>query len=411
MAGLRGTQMWPPPLYANPNVPLMAGGAVYSPSSDVRQDRPTALVLLLPLVFVLSGTLIRFLAFRYAEPDTDWTQYFDALCRWDCTWYIRMAETGYDTFPVPSRVSAGNWAFFPFYPILVGLIGKLVPLPTIVLASLLSIVTAYTAVVVAWPLLGRNVRAYALYAAFMLSGPVSFYFTTFFTEVMFVLLTTFVFRFLGRSNYHGAAGASALLSATRIVGVFASLSIGAKAMMDYRQEKGTWRGAIGGLLSQPKLVLAIFVSPLGFFTYVAFLNYWVGDGLAFSHTQRAWGRMIDNPATYLWEGLTNWPDNGALLSNSQILALAAVTGLVVTAILAWRKQWPAVVFCLFCIVIPLAAGLASMLRFMAGMAPITITAATLLGRSRWTFVVSLLGLMIGAWFVTLAWLGGNVALV
>lgn len=384
---------------------------MYSPSTDFRQDKATALVLLLPLIFVLSGTLIRFLAFRYAEPDTDWMQYFDALCRWDCTWYVRMAETGYDTFPVPSRVSAGNWAFFPFYPILVGLIGKLIPLPTIVLASILSIATAYAAVVVAWPLLGKNIRAYTLYAAFMLSGPVSFYFTTFFTEVMYVLLTTLVFRFLGRSDYLGAGAAAALLSATRIVGVFASLSIGIKALMDYRQAKGTWSGVIGGLLGQPKLVLAIFISPLGFFTYVAFLNYWVGDGLAFSHTQRAWGRMIANPAIYLWEGLVNWSNGGALVSNSQILALAAVTGLIITGVLAWRKQWPAVIFCLFCIIIPLAAGLASMLRFMAGMAPITITAATLLGKNRWLFAISLLGLITGAWFVTLAWLGGNVALV
>lgn len=382
-----------------------------SPSPDTGHDKPNRLVLLLPVLFVLSGTLIRFLAFRYAQPDTDWKQYFDALCRWDCTWYIRMAETGYDTFPVPSRVSAGNWAFFPFYPMLVGVIGKFIPLPTIVLASLISMVTAYAAIVAAWPLLGRNIMAYTLYAAFMLSGPVSFYFTTFFTEVMFVLLTTLVFRFLARSDYLGAAGASALLSGTRIVGVFASLSIGVKALMDYRRDKGTWRGIIGGLLGQPKLMLAIFISPLGFFIYVAFLNYWIGDGLAFSHTQRAWGRMIDNPATYLWEGLVNWPDDGAILSNSQILALAAVTGLVATAVLALRKQWPAVVFCLFCIIIPLAAGLASMLRFMAGMAPVTITAATILGKNRIVFAISLITLLIGAWFVTLAWLGGNIALV
>ena len=384
---------------------------MYLPSIDPSQDRPTRLVLLLPLLFVLSGTLIRFFAFRYAQPDAEWTQYFSALCRWDCTWYIRMAETGYDTFPVPSRVNAGNWAFFPFYPILVGLVAKIIPLPTIALASLMSIATTYVAVVLAWPLLGKNLRAYTIYAAFMLSGPVSFYFTTFFTEVMFVLLTTLVFRFLGRSDYLGAAGAAALLSGTRIVGVFTSISIGIKALMDYREDKGTWRGIVGGILGQPKLILALFISPLGLFTYMAFLTYWVGDGLAFRHTQRAWGRQIANPLTYLWEGLNNWPDSGPLISNSQILALAAIAGLLLTIVLAVRKQWPAVVFCLLCIIIPLAAGLASMLRFITAMVPLTITAATLLGRNRIIFVISLAGLIIGAWFTTLAWLGGNVALV
>jgi hypothetical protein len=384
---------------------------MFSPQLDPRADRPTLLVWLLPLAFVLSGTLIRFLAFRFAQPDVEWTNYFSALCRWDCGWYVRMAETGYDTFPVPGKIAAGNWAFFPLYPMLVGLAGKLVPLPTIMLASIISIITAYAAVVLAWPLLGRSIRAYTLYAAFVLSGPLSIYFTTFFTEVMFVLLSTIFFRELGRSNYLGAALASALLSATRIVGVFASLSLGLQALLDYRKRTGSWHGVVGGILGQPRLVLAIFVSPLGLFAYMAFLHFWVGDGLAFSHVQRAWARVIANPAVYLWQGLTNWPNDGTLISNSQILALAAVTGLVTTAVLAWRRQWPAALFVLITTVIPLGAGLASMMRFMAGMAPVTITLATLLGRNRIVFVLTLMGLLAGAWFATLAWLGGNIALV
>lgn len=384
---------------------------MFQASSDPREDRATVFVLLLPLAFVLLGTLIRFLAFRYQLPDLPFSNYFQSLCRWDCTWYVRMAETGYDPFPVPSRVNAGNWAFFPFYPMLVGAITKLVPLPTIVTASLVSILTAYAAVVAAWPLLGRSRKAYALYAAFMLSGPVSIYFTTFFTEVMFVLLTTLVFRYLGRSNYLGAAAATALLSATRIVGVFASLSIGVQALMDYRRNAGTWRGVVGGLLGQPKLVLAIFIAPLGLFAYMAFLHYWIGDGLAFSHAQRAWGRQIANPVLYLWQGLNAWPGDERWLTPSQILALAGCAGIVLTGILAWRRQWPAVVFALLCVFIPLAAGLASMLRFMSGMAPLTITAMTILGRNRVIFVLSLVALLAGAWFATLSWLGGNVALV
>ncbi|NGP19344.1 hypothetical protein [Devosia aurantiaca] len=384
---------------------------MYSTQLDPRADRPTLWVWLLPLVFVVTGTLLRFFAFRYAQPDAEWTSYFDALCRWDCEWYVRMAETGYDRFPVPSRIAAGNWAFFPFYPMLVGLVGKLIPIPTIVLASGMSIVTAYAAVVLAWPLLGRNIRAYALYAAFMLSGPLSIYFTTFFTEVMFVLLTTIVFRALGRSDYLGAALASALLSATRIVGVFASLAIGLQALLDYRTRTGSWRGVVGGLLGQPRLVLAIFLSPLGFFAYMAFLHYWIGDGLAFSHVQRAWARVVANPVFYLWQGLTTWPTGGAWVSNAQILALAAIGGLIATAVLAFRRQWPAALFVFVATVIPLAAGLASMLRFMAGMPPVTITLATLLGRYRVLFAITLAGLLIGAWFTTLAWLGGNVALV
>ena len=384
---------------------------MYPPSSDPQIDRPPALVWLLPLLFIASGTLIRFFAFRHAQPDADWFGYFDALCRWDCEWYISMTERGYDRFPVEARTSAANWAFFPLYPMLVGLVGHIVPIPTLLLANLMSLITAYAAVVLAWPLLGRNLRAYTLYSAFIFSGPLSMYFTTFFTEVMFVLLTTLVFRSLGRSDYIGAGLAAALLSGTRIVGVFASLSLGLQALLDYRRRNGSWRGVIGGIVGQPRLVLAIFISPLGLFAYMAFLHFWIGDGFAFSHVQRAWGRVVANPGVYLWNGLTSWPSNGAWITGSQILALSAVTAFAATAVLAWRRQWPAALFVFVATIIPLAAGLGSMLRFVAGMVPVTVTLATLLGHYRWLFLISLATLLVGAWFTTLAWLGGHAALI
>lgn len=380
-------------------------------SLDAKHDRQTAFVLLLPLIFVVLGMAIRFAAFRYQLPDRPGSDYFDVMCRWDCGWYINIAETGYDRFPVPNRINAGNWAFFPFYPILVGLITKVIALPTDITASIVSTMVAYAAVIAAWPLLGKARNAYVLYAMFMLSGPVSFYFTSFFTEVMFVLLTTLVFRFLARSNYLGAAGAATFLSATRIIGVFVAISIGVQALVDYRRTTGSWRGVVGGLLGNPKFVLAIFIAPLGLFVYMAFLHYWMGDGLAFSHVQRAWGRQVANPLVYLWRGLTNFRDDAVAPSPSQILALAACAGFALTAVLVWRRQWAAAIFCLLGVVIPLAAGLASMVRFMTGMAPLTITLMTMLAKTRWLFALSALAMLAGAWFTTLAWLGGNIALV
>jgi hypothetical protein len=45
------------------------------------------------------------------------------------------------------------------------------------------------------------------------------------------------------------------------------------------------------------------------------------------------------------------------------------------------------------------------------MAPLTIGLITILAKHRWLFALSALGLLAGAWFTTLAWLGGNIALV
>jgi len=368
-------------------------------------------VVLLPLIFLLIGIGVRFLAFRTAMPDADPLTYLDELCRWDCSWYVRIAREGYDTFPTPTRVSAGNWAFFPLYPVAVGFIAKLIALPTIVVASVVSMLTSYAAVLVAWPLFERNLRAYALYAAYLLAGPFSFYFASFFSETLFVLLTTWVFVALRRSAYLEAGFAIALLSATRIVGVFATLALVLQAALDYRRETGSWRGLIPAALQRPKLLLSIFIAPTGLFAYMAFLYWRIGDGMAFSHVQRAWGRQIGNPFAYYWDALTSFPDTGFWPTPAQWLALAISVGFVLVGVLAWRRQWAAALFALIAFALPLNAGTASMLRFVAGMAPVAVLAMQLLATWRWLTWLGFAILLAGCYFVTIAWMTGNVALV
>ena len=371
----------------------------------------TALIVLLPLLFLVLGLVLRYLAFRTTFPDREITGFVQSMCRWDCSWYIKLAETGYDPYPVPSRINAGNWAFFPFYPLLVGVVRRALPFATIVTASGVSLLTAYAASVLAWPLFNKDLRAYTLYAAYLLSGPFSFYFTSFFTEPMFVLLTTLVFVMLRRSDYVAAGLATALLSATRIVGVFATLSIVLQASLDHRAATGSWRGLIPGLLKRPNLLLAIFIAPLGLFAYMAFLNAYIGDGLAFQHVQRAWGRPFGNPVFFVWQGLTSRPSSGYWPTASQWLAAAAVTGVTAAIVLAWRRQWAQALFAFIALTLPLFAGLASVIRFTAAMVPVTVLIMTLLGSRRWLFALSLPALLVLGYVVPLAWLGNNVALV
>jgi hypothetical protein len=380
------------------------------PAPVTSRSRP-ALMFLLPLLFLLLGLALRFLAFRTAQPDADPAGFIQSMCRWDCGWYIKMAQSGYDPFPIPSRINAGNWAFFPFYPLLVGAVRMVLPLSTIITASAVSLLTTYAAAVVAWPLFNKDLRAFTLYAAYLLSGPFSFYFTSFLTEPMFVLLMTLVFVALRRSNYVAASLATVLLSATRIVGVFATLSIVLQAALDHRAATGSWRGIFGAFLKRPNLLLAIFVAPLGLFAYMTFLHAYIGDGLAFQHTQRAWGRPFGNPIFFVWQGLNAWPSSGYWPTSSQWLAAAAVFGFVLTLVLAWRRQWAQALFAFISLTLPLFAGLASVIRFTAAMVPVTVLTMQLLASRRWLFPLSLLAIVVLGYFIPLAWLRNNVALV
>jgi hypothetical protein len=376
-----------------------------------RTPSRNAVLLLVPIAFAALGLVVRYLAYANTVEGASVANFVDGLCRWDCGWYVRLSEEGYDPFPVPSMINAGNWAFFPLYPMLIGALRMASGLPTMVLATGASILLSVVAARVAWPLLGKDMRAYSLFSAFLLAGPFAIYFTTFYTEVLFLTLTICVFAALQRRDYLAAGIFAALVSGTRIVGVFIVLAIVLQAWLDHRQRGGTVMGFVPAVLRRPDLLVAIFIAPLGLFAYMAYLHWHIGDALAFSHVQRAWGRATGNPLVYLWNALTNFPQGTWWPTVSQQLGVAWLVGIGMVIVMALRRQFAAALFCLLCLTLPLSAGLASMLRFVVGLAPVTITAMTLLARWRLLYTVALGVILVGGYFGTVGWLTGVLTLV
>jgi hypothetical protein len=144
---------------------------------------------------------------------------------------------------------------------------------------------------------------------------------------------------------------------------------------------------------------------------MAYLHVLVGDALAFAHVQRAWGRPSGNPPTFLWFALTNFPASGWVPTVSQQLALAALTGYALTAVLVIRRRYAMALFCALCITAPLFAGMASMLRFISGLAPMPLLASELLARHRWLFALGLIAMIVSGYFTTVGWLTGYLTLV
>lgn len=373
---------------------------------------PLGLVLvLIPLAFAIAGLAIRYLAFAATVHDASLANFAQGMCRWDCAWYVKLSQTGYDPFPVPTMINAGNWAFFPLYPILVAIVRTLTGLETIVAATGLSILLCIVSARVAWPLLGKDLRAYTLFAAFLLAGPFSIWFTTFYTEVLFLLLTLCVFAALQKKQFLLAGLFAALLSATRIVGVFIVFAILIEIWQPHRAAGGSWRDFVPAVLKQPTHLLALFVAPLGLFAYMAYLHVHIGDALAFSHVQRAWSRPSGNPLVFVWNALTSFPKEGWIPTPSQQLAVATIIGYVLSIILLVKKRYGMAVYALICLTLPLFAGMASVLRFTAALAPMPLMLTELLARRRWLFAVALLGLLAAGYFTTIGWLTGYLSLV
>lgn len=364
-----------------------------------------------PLLFALLGVVIRYAAFTQLWPDHSLAAYVQTLCRWDCSWYIGISEHGYEGFPIPGGTNVGRWGFFPGYPLLVTGVRAIFPFPTAYVAIATSIALSYASCLVGWHLLDRNMRAYVLYSAFLLSGPFSFFYTTFLSEPLFVLLTSCVFLALKRKNYLAAGISSALLSATRLVGVFVVFATVIRMFEEHRERGGSVMSFPRRVLSRPDLLVAILISPAGLFAYILYLYLTVGDGFAFVHVQRAFGRLAGNPLQFLWDGFSAAPAEGWLPTSPQWSAFACVAGLALSGLLAVRRQYGAALFCALCIVLPLLTNLASMVRYVVGLAPLVLLSMRLLAAWRPVFYAALILLPVACYFTTMAWIGGYLALV
>lgn len=363
------------------------------------------------LGFAVLGLIVRYFAYMASVKDASLLTFADGLCRWDCNWYVRIAETGYDPFPVPTMINAGNWAFFPLYPMLVSAVRFLTGLPTMVAATGLSIAISIGSAMLAWPLLGRSFRAYTLFSAFLLCGPFSIYFATFYTEVLFLFLTVAVFAALDRQRFLLAGACAALLSATRIVGVFIVFAILVEVWRAHRMAGGTWRDFIPATLRRPDLVLAFALAPLGLFCYMSFLHLSIGDALAFNHVQRAWGRPFGLPPVFIFNALMTIPAEGFMPTSPQITATGTLIGYALTFYLFARRRFAMATYSVICLTLPLFAGMASMIRFVTGLAPMGITICRIFAGRWWSFGLGLILLLAGAWYGTVGWLTGFLPLV
>ena len=373
---------------------------------------PLGLVLvLIPVVFALAGAVLRYFGYASVHDDASVANFAAHMCRWDCEWYVRIVDGGYNPFPTPNMWNAGNWAFFPLYPLLVAGFKALTGLSAIHAATVLSVALCLATVRLSWSLLGRDLKAYTLFAAYVLAGPFSVWFTTFYTEILFLFLTIAVFAALRSKQFLLAGGLAALLSATRIVGCLIVFAIVIEIWRAHRDAGGTWRDFVPATLRRPDLILAVLIAPLGLFAYILYLHLHIGDGLAFSHVQRAWGRPTGLPPVFVWNALMSFPNGGWMPTASQVLGVATLIGYALAILLLVRKQFAMGIFSLICLTGPLFAGMASTMRFTAALGPLALTACQVLAANRWVFAIALLVMLAGGYYATVGWFTGWLGLV
>lgn len=217
----------------------------------------------------------------------------DIWGRWDTGWYMSIVTNGYRASDNLATVQS-NVAFFPLYPYLVRLGLLLIPnrlessgviLFTGVVISNLCFLFALTLIYRLVAHLGYGERTARRAVLYLTIFPVSFIFSSFYTESVFLVLAALVFYLLEKRRWQAACCVVGLASAARLPGILLAAPL-AWAYM----ERLKWR--IRDIRSS---CLWLLVTPVGLLAFMARLYRLSGDPLAFIHNHAAWQRHFAPP--------------------------------------------------------------------------------------------------------------------
>jgi hypothetical protein len=309
----------------------------------------------------------------------------DVWARWDSSFFLQIAEHGYD------RASA---AFYPLYPALVAVLGRVFFGHYIAAGIVVSLAAALGAFLllqrVAEERLGVDgSRRAVLYLALF---PMALFLQAVYSESLYLLLVLAAFVLAERGRFAGAGVVTGLAILTRVTGV---ALLPALALLAWRsRDRGR---AFGGI------ALAVPVAAV----YPLVLWQQIGDPWAFVHAQERWHRHLSaaGPLGGIWDAFTKWVPPGADRQHAiaeNVEALVVLALLIALTVLAWRQFGAAYgLFAAVSLAIPLSLPsdrwpLLSMPRFGLVTFPVFLALAALGGRPRvHTAIVAVSSLFLG----------------
>ena len=333
----------------------------------------------------------------------------------DAGWYLSIAQHGY-----AHRFSQ---AFFPLYPLAVGLLARIGP--GYVLAGIgLSLACFVGAATLLYRVTADALDTrMALWTVVFLSiAPTSFFYQAVYTESLFLFLSVAVFFLAQRQRWLLAGLAGLLASLTRSTGVV----LAAPFVLFYL-------GSVDWQWRRIRADIAwVLLVPVGLAVYMAYLWRTQGDPMLFAHVEHRWHRFFTAPWTTLRQGfdygylgaahiiggggLTHlgallWQSSVDMVNAQNALVLAVVTAVIV---LGWRRltlpyNAYAALALLFTLVNPERhEPLVSLPRYMVVVFPLFMAVAAVTeGRPRTRVAITAASIVGLAWltarFVVFAW--------
>ena len=292
--------------------------------------------------------------------------------RWDAVHFLDIATKGY---------YGTDMAFFPLYPMLIALLGRLTG--SHLLAGLaISNAATFFGLLFFYKLVEHQYnRQVAQRAIFYVSiFPMAIFFSAVYTEPLFFALTVAAFYYIRERRWVTAGLLGALASATRVEGVLLAVPFVIEWFVALPLRAGA--GAVFAELRKRPIdtivrpLIGTLLIPVGLGAYMIYLWILRGDPLYFSHVQIHWNRHLAPP----WVSIMH---SFALISKmhfrfhlvaGQLQELAFTALMLVTLIIGFRRlRFSYWVYMALSILVPMStSSLMSMPRFALVLFPMFV---------------------------------------
>lgn len=303
------------------------------------------------------------------------------LCQYDCGWYKSITAHGYMTTALTEgQIGAANWGFFPLHPLVVKAVSDLTRIHVLSAAYLLGNLFLLGALIYIYKYISENFSDNAArYTVFLIAlSPVNVYFTSFYTESLFLLLSSATIYYVTRRRWILAGVLGSLLGATRNTGFLVGLIFIAVYVFnkDWKREDAQLRN----------FLFSLSLLPLGLFSYMIFLHYRTGDYLSFYHVQKAgWGWHQNTSPLWIVDSL-RWLVGGQLFGSAttKVLHMVLIVACFACLYFLLKKRYIELIVLLPITLFTLNSTFFAYRHFL-GLYPIYLMFALLSEKRKWLF--------------------------
>jgi hypothetical protein len=233
----------------------------------------------------------------YPPKAPPWDVYGDDLldlpARWDTGWYLMVAMDGYQWRPSQGNRQQ-NIAFFPVYPLAMRYTALLAGRQTMWVGVLISLVAFFFASIYLFRLARQFIGddAAVMSVALLASYPFALFFSTAYTESLFLLTVVAACYHFERDELWQAAMWGLIAGLTRPNGCLLSIVLGLIALRPLFVHG--WRPVVPPPTGWPRLAdrIATAAAPgIGMLIYSTYIFFLTGNPLQWAEQNAAWGRV------------------------------------------------------------------------------------------------------------------------